>query len=67
MPAADAYDPAGNIRLGVAVLAHLIDRYGSWERAIAEGLHPGVSPNGTTPASYVEAMHGLLGELGYAS
>jgi catechol 2,3-dioxygenase-like lactoylglutathione lyase family enzyme len=67
VPDADAYDPAGNIRLGVAVLAHLIERYGSWERAIAEGLHPGVSPNGTTPESYVEAMRGLLGELGYAA
>ena len=43
VPAADAYEPAGNIRLGVAVLAHLIERYGSWERAIAEGYHPGVA------------------------
>jgi hypothetical protein len=67
VPAADAYHPAGNIRLGVAVLAHLIERYGSWVRAIAEGYHPGVSPNGTTPARYVEAMRGLLGELGYAA
>ena len=67
VPTADAYEPAGNIRLGVAVLAHLIDRYGTWERAIAEGYHPGVSPNGTTPARYVEAMRGLLGELGYAA
>jgi hypothetical protein len=66
LPAADAYEPDGNIRLGVAVLAHLIARYGSWQRAIAEGYHPGVSPNGTTPARYVEAMRGLLGELGYA-
>jgi hypothetical protein len=66
-PAADAYQPAGNIRLGTAVLAYLIDRYGSWKRAIAEGYHPGVSPNGTTPARYVEAMRGLLGELGYAN
>ena len=67
MPAVDAYEPAGNIRLGVAALAHLIERYGSWKRAIAEGYHPGVSPNGTTPARYVEAMRGLLGELGYAA
>ena len=67
VPAADAYEPAGNIGLGVAVLAHLIERYGSWQRAIAEGYHPGVSPNGTTPARYVEAMRGLLGELGYAA
>jgi hypothetical protein len=67
LPAADAYDPAGNIRLGVAVLAHLIERHGGWESAIAEGYHPGVSPNGTTPARYVEAMRGLLGELGYAA
>jgi hypothetical protein len=66
LPAADAYEPDGNIRLGVAVLAHLIARYGSWQRAIADGYHPGISPNGTTPASYVEAMRGLLGELGYA-
>lgn len=66
VPAANAYEPAGNIQLGTAVLANLIDRYGSWERAIAEGYHPGVSPNGTTPARYVEAMRGLLGELGYA-
>jgi hypothetical protein len=67
VPAADAYEPGGNIRLGVAVLAHLIARYGSWERAIAEGYHPGVSSNGTTPARYVEAVRGLLGELGYAA
>jgi hypothetical protein len=66
-PTADAYDPAGNIRLGVAVLAHLIDRYGSFETAIAEGYHPGVSANGTTPAGYIEAIRGLLGELGYAA
>jgi hypothetical protein len=65
-PAADAYDAAGNIELGTAVLAHLIGRYGSWVRAISEGYHPGVSANGTTPARYVEAMRGLLGELGYA-
>jgi soluble lytic murein transglycosylase-like protein len=50
----------------VAVLAHLIARYGSWERAIAKGYHPGVSPNGTTPARYVDAVRGLLAELGYA-
>jgi len=67
VPDANAYDPAGNIRLGVAALAELIARHGSWERAIAEGYHPGVSPNGTTPESYVEAMRGLLGELGYAA
>lgn len=67
VPAADAYEPAGNIGFGVAVLAHLIERYGSWQRAIAEGYHPGVSPNGTTPARYIEAMRGLLGELGYAA
>jgi hypothetical protein len=67
VPAADAYEPAGNMRLGVAVLAQLIERYGSWKRAIAEGYHPGVSPNGTTPTRYVEAMRGLLGELGYAA
>jgi soluble lytic murein transglycosylase-like protein len=64
-PHADAWQPAGNIELGTAVLAYLIGRYGSWERAIAHGYHPGVSPNGTTPARYVEAMRGLLGELGY--
>jgi len=67
VPDANAYNPAGNIRLGVAVLAHLIERYGSWESAIAEGYYPGVSPNGTTPESYVEAMRGLLRELGFAS
>jgi hypothetical protein len=66
VPSADAYDPASNIRLGTAVLAYVIGRYGSWVRAIAEGYHPGISPNGTTPARYVEAMRGLLGELGYA-
>ena len=67
VPAADSYQPVGNIRLGVAVLVHLIERYGTWARAMAEGYHPGVSPNGTTPARYVEAMRGLLGELGYAA
>ena len=30
VPAVDAYDAAGNIQLGTAVLAHLIGRYGSW-------------------------------------
>jgi hypothetical protein len=66
-PEADVYYPADNIALGTAVLAYLIGRFGSWERAIAEGYHPDVSPNGTTPARYVEAMRGLLGELGYAA
>jgi hypothetical protein len=37
------------------------------DRAIAEGYHPGVSPNETTPSRYVEAVRGLLGELGYAT
>jgi hypothetical protein len=67
LPDADAYDPAGNIRLGAAVLRHLIDTYGSFEDAIARRYHPGVAPNGTTPASYVAAARGLLGELGYAA
>jgi NlpC/P60 family len=65
VPDANAYEPAGNIRLGVAVLAYWIDQQRGWEGAIANGYHPGVSPNGTTPARYVEAMHGLLGELGW--
>jgi hypothetical protein len=66
-PALDAYKPADNVRLGAAVLRHLIEKYGSFEAAIAEGYHPGVAPNGTTPASYVAAARGLLGELGHAA
>jgi hypothetical protein len=65
--AANAYEPGDTIRLGVAVLAHLIERHGSWVRAIAEGFHPGVRPNGTTPSRYVEAVRGLLGEIGHAT
>jgi hypothetical protein len=67
LQAADPYTPAGNIRLGAAVLRHLIETYGSFEAAIAEGYHPGVAPNGTTPARYVATARGLLGELGYAT
>jgi len=62
-PGANAYEPTGNIRLGAAVLSHFIEKYGSFEAAIAEGYHPGVSPNGTTPTRYVEAARGLLREL----
>jgi hypothetical protein len=67
LQAADPYTPAGNIRLGAAVLRHLIETYGSFEAAIAESYHPGVAPNGTTPARYVATARGLLGELGYAT
>jgi hypothetical protein len=65
MPEADPYEPEGNIRLGVAVLAHAIAERGTFFRAIAEVYHPGVAPNGTTPARYVEAARGRLKELGY--
>jgi hypothetical protein len=67
LPDADVYEPAGNIRLGAAVLRYLIDTYGSFEDAIAKGYHPGVAPNGTTPARYVTAARGLLGELDHAA
>ncbi|MCC7025241.1 MAG: hypothetical protein IT338_20575, partial [Thermomicrobiales bacterium] len=65
MPEADPYEPEGNIRLGVAVLAHAIAERGTFFRAIAEVYHPGIAPNGTTPARYVAAARGLLKELGY--
>jgi hypothetical protein len=66
-PDLDPYTVAGNIRLGAAVLRHLLDRHGSFEAAIAGGYHPGESPNGTTPGSYVLAARSLLGELDEAS
>jgi hypothetical protein len=62
-PELDPYKPGDNVRLGAAVLAHLIARHGNFYTAVAEGYHPGVAPNGTTPARYVEAARGLLGEL----
>lgn len=62
-PKLDAYEPADNIRLGAAVLASLIDKYGDFFTAIAKGYHPADAPNGTTPNSYVESVRGLLGEL----
>jgi hypothetical protein len=66
-PQWDAYDAEGNIRLGAAVLRVLIDRHGSFEAVIARGYHPGVSPNGTTPTTYVMAALSLLRELDEAS
>jgi NlpC/P60 family/Transglycosylase SLT domain len=67
LPEADAYLPAGNIRLGAAVLRSLIDTYGDFFVAIAKGYHPGTAPNGTTGERYAEAARGLLGELGDAA
>lgn len=62
-PQADWRTPEGNIRLGTAFLDRaLARRGGDWARVIAEDYHPGVSPNGTTPQTYVQAMRELMAE-----
>jgi hypothetical protein len=62
-PDLDPYVAEDNIRLGAHVLRELIDRWGSFEGAIAGGYHPGVSPNGTTPTSYIAAARSRRKEI----
>jgi hypothetical protein len=66
-PDVDPYTAEGNIRLGAAVLRHLVDKYGSFANAIALGYHPAPSRNGTTPLLYELAARGLLEELDHAA
>jgi cell wall-associated NlpC family hydrolase len=61
---ADPFDPAGNIRLGTAIMADAIDRHGSWEAALTRVYFPSNDPNGTTQNEYVTAVRGLIHEQG---
>lgn len=62
IPTADAYTLAGNIALGCELLTRKIAERGSWQEAIKRDYHPGVSPNGTTPESYVRCITALIQE-----
>ncbi len=64
LPDADVFTPEGNIRLGARLMRIFIDQTGSWENAIREKYHPGVSPNGTTPQMYVDTINALMAEMG---
>ena len=60
----DPFTPEGNIRLGARLMRIFIDETSSWQNAIREKYHPGVSPNGTTPQMYVDAVTSLMSEMG---
>lgn len=62
-PDADAYTPAGNIRLGAAIMASAITQRGSWEQAIRLTYFPANDPNGTTQNAYVETVRSLMKEM----
>jgi hypothetical protein len=61
---ADAYTPAGNIRLGTAIMAQAIQQHGSWEKALTRVFFPSDDPNGVTQNEYVAAVRGLIAEMG---
>lgn len=64
VPSADAYIPAGNIRLGAAVLSQAIDDHGgSWQEAIRKVYFPADDPNGTTQDEYVQTITSLMAEV----
>jgi hypothetical protein len=64
LPGVDAFMPEGNIRFGARLMQVFIDETGSWPEAIRLKYHPGVSPNGTTPQMYVDAVTSLMNEMG---
>ena len=64
LPGADAFTPEGNIRFGARLMRIFIDETGSWQNAIRQKYHPGVSPNGTTPQMYVDTVVSLMNEMG---
>ena len=64
LPGVDAFTPEGNIRFGARLMRIFIDETGSWENAIRQKYHPGVSPNGTTPQMYVNTVTSLMNEMG---
>src|SRR5690606_38431616 len=49
LPDADVFTPQGNIRLGARLMRDFIHSTGSWQQAIEQRYHPGVSPHGVTP------------------
>lgn len=62
-PKADWRTPAGNIRLGAALMRHFIDRRGSWQEAIVRDYFPTDDPNGTTQSAYVRTITSLMAEI----
>ncbi len=63
LPDADAYDQAGNIRLGATLMARFVRETGSWQRAIETKYHPGTSGAGVTPQHYTRCIAGLIREI----
>lgn len=64
VPDADPYTPAGNIRLGAAIMSQAIDDHGgSWQEAIRKVYFPANDPNGTTQNMYVETLTSLMAEV----
>lgn len=61
-PDADWRTAAGNIRLATALLNQLFAQHkGDWRKVI-RSYHPGKSPGGVTPDTYVESMEELMAE-----
>ncbi len=64
VPADAEHCPKGfTIDAGTAFLnSKLAARGGDWAEVIRKDYHPGTSPNGTTPESYVKAVRDLIAE-----
>ncbi len=63
LPDADVFTPQGNIRLGARLMRDFIHSTGSWQQAIAQHYHPGVSPHGVTPQDYIDTIESLMAEM----
>lgn len=66
-PDLNPYLPGQNLRLGAAVIAHLLEQTGGDLDAAMRKWFPAKAPNGTIPDSYMQTFWGLLGELGYGA
>jgi murein DD-endopeptidase MepM/ murein hydrolase activator NlpD len=60
---ADPMTADGNIRLGTAIMAQAIKKYGSWQKALTTVYFPQNDANGTTQSAYVQTVTSLLAEI----
>lgn len=60
---ADPNDAQGNIRLGTAIMAQAIAKYGTWQKALTTVYFPTKDPNGTSQNAYVKTVTSLMAEM----